>query len=132
MNIKKNKTYIVDHSRKGLFTIRVESVEGEWVGGVIVSGKANALCESNIKRIGEKILIRKSLCKFTEVKKPKVLAAPKADLPHEMGKCPKCGGTLEYGDSYPENEDYCYEWSCKCGASGKEWYSMKFIEHTIN
>lgn len=68
-------------------------------------------------------------------KKPrfKVLHDARLTPVNEMGKCPKGGKYLEYGDSYPENEEYCYEWSCPtCNISGKEWYKMTFIEHTIN
>ena len=71
--------------------------------------------------------------KIQKAKQPKVKAPKIEEFPHEQGKCPKCGGTLDYDESFPENEDYCYEWSCpKCNISGKEWYSMTFIEHTIN
>ena len=71
--------------------------------------------------------------KIQKGKQPKAKAPKIEEFPHEQGKCPKCGKYLEYGDSYPENEDYCYEWSCPtCNISGKEWYKMTFIEHTIN
>jgi len=53
---------------------------------------------------------------------------------HEMGKCPKCGGNLDYGCGEPSDDSqYFYHWKCtECHATGKEWYKMTFIEHTVN
>lgn len=50
------------------------------------------------------------------------------------GECPICGnGDLTYGSSYLEDESYIYEWSCKkCGASGKELYSLTFVAHSLD
>lgn len=61
------KTYTVKHSRKGTFTMRVLDVAGEWVHGVIVAGRANAMLEYNERETGEDITVRDSLCHFTEV-----------------------------------------------------------------
>lgn len=55
-------------------------------------------------------------------------------MDHEMGKCPKCGGNLDYGCGEPSDDSqYFYYWKCtECHATGKEWYKMTFIEHTVN
>lgn len=45
-----------------------------------------------------------------------------------QGLCPVCGGELEYGLGNTGDGDlYVYDVTCnKCGASGKEFYNMKF------
>lgn len=58
-------TYAVNHSRKGKFNMHVTDVRGEWVDGVIVSGKAKALLAYNEKETGEEITVRQCLATFT-------------------------------------------------------------------
>lgn len=50
----------------------------------------------------------------------------------EPGICPQCGrANLEWEASYPEDNMYCYEFTCQdCGAEGKEWYELMY-EKTI-
>lgn len=62
------KTYKINHTRKGRFSIRVESNDGEWVKGLVVSGKAGAMMAHNEREAGEEITVRKSLISsFEEV-----------------------------------------------------------------
>lgn len=58
-------TYAVNDSRKGKFNMLVNRVAGEWVEGVIVSGKATALLECNERETGEEITVRQCLATFT-------------------------------------------------------------------
>lgn len=46
----------------------------------------------------------------------------------QEGICPVCGGELEYTGVREDDDDGCtYPWSCtKCGAAGKEGYSLRF------
>lgn len=63
------KTYNVTHSRKGAFTLRVDSIEGEWVEGEIVAGEAEMLSLSNANLgPGDQITVSASLCVFEEKK----------------------------------------------------------------
>jgi hypothetical protein len=55
------KTYKIDHQRKGVFTIRVESQNEDTVTGIITSGFAGAMMAYNEKDIGDKISLRKSM-----------------------------------------------------------------------
>ena len=57
----------------------------------------------------------------------------KKKIPIEPGVCPKCGHTeLDYGESYPDDELYAYDWSCPhCKATGTEWYRMEFSSHAV-
>ena len=55
------QTYIVNHTRKGKFAMRVTEQDDEWIVGVIVSGTANALIRDNVRGKGEEITVRKSL-----------------------------------------------------------------------
>jgi hypothetical protein len=59
--------YHVRHTRKGQFAMRVDSVDGEWVSGVISSGKATALLSYNKKETGEEITIRDCHSYFTHI-----------------------------------------------------------------
>ena len=60
-------TYAVNHSLIGKFNMFVNRVAGEWVEGVIVSGKAKALLEYNERETGEEITVRQCLSTFTLV-----------------------------------------------------------------
>lgn len=55
--------YKVNHSRKGIFTMRVDSVDGEWAHGVITGGHARYISEDD-RHQGEKITIRIELANF--------------------------------------------------------------------
>ncbi len=57
-------TYAVNHSRKGKFTMLVTAVKGEWIDGIITSGKARAMLAYNERETGEEITCRDSLCTF--------------------------------------------------------------------
>ena len=52
----------------------------------------------------------------------------------EEGVCPKCGGIqLDYGAMDYNGESIYYPYSCpECGIEGKEWFSMTFVQHTID
>jgi len=49
------------------------------------------------------------------------------------GICPKCGSVLlDYGDDELVDNDISYEFTCgDCGAMGKEWYHMEWIESEV-
>lgn len=57
--------YAVNHSRKGKFNMLVTRVDGEWIDGRIVSGKAKALLPYNEKETGEEVTVRQCLATFT-------------------------------------------------------------------
>lgn len=59
MEYVKGDVYTVNHSRKGLFTLRVESEDSTWLTGVIVEGSAGAVMKYNEKYPGDTIQIRK-------------------------------------------------------------------------
>ncbi len=52
------KIYKVKHSRKGVFTIQVTSINETWVTGTIINGTADALLNENIRYEGEEITVR--------------------------------------------------------------------------
>jgi hypothetical protein len=47
-----------------------------------------------------------------------------------QGVCPKCGGKdLDYMEVSFEGESLYFPWICRgCKTSGREWYSMEFVE----
>ena len=49
-----------------------------------------------------------------------------------QGICPKCGSEeLSYDQPKGGDESMAYPFTCTdCGFSGKEWYSMEYIETT--
>lgn len=62
------KEYEVTHSRKGKFYMRINDIDNTWVHGVITGGRAGAMLEYNERFEGEEITVRKSFCKFKEIK----------------------------------------------------------------
>lgn len=67
MNIEAGKFYKVHHSRKGIFHLAVDSIDGEWITGTIIAGKAKAMLDYNEREKGEQITIRESFCTFTPI-----------------------------------------------------------------
>ncbi len=51
-----------------------------------------------------------------------------------VGICPKCGSEdLDYGVIEVQDDMVYYPFTCsECGAEGKEWYDLDFIESTID
>lgn len=59
------REYECVHTRKGRFIMKItDDTNGDWVQGVIAEGRANAMCEYNIKDVGDSITIRRSHCEF--------------------------------------------------------------------
>ena len=54
------KKYLINHERKGQFTVLVESQDDTWIRCVIVAGTAGAYLEYNIRDAGENITLRKA------------------------------------------------------------------------
>lgn len=63
MKYENGKVYIINHSRKGTFGMRVDSQDEEWLTGEVVGGTAKAIMEYNVKEKGEEITVRKNLIK---------------------------------------------------------------------
>jgi hypothetical protein len=59
------KVFKVHHSRKGNFSMKITGIDGEWITGVIVKGRAGAMLYYNERETGETITIRECLCTFT-------------------------------------------------------------------
>lgn len=64
MDLLIDKTYRVNSSRKGVFSMRITSQNREFVTGIIVEGVAGAIMEYNILEEGESVTVRKDLCQF--------------------------------------------------------------------
>lgn len=62
------KTYLCDHSRKGLFVMKVDDVGKEFAAGEIVTGKTHALLPENVKGSGERIAVRIEFAKWKEMR----------------------------------------------------------------
>lgn len=52
------KVYDCHHSRKGTFRMRVDSIDGEWISGIVADGVAEAAMSYNFKHKGDKITVR--------------------------------------------------------------------------
>jgi hypothetical protein len=66
MNVEAGKSYLVKHSRKGTFAMRVDKLDDEWATGVVIGGKAKAMLDYNECDVGDEITVRRSFCQFTE------------------------------------------------------------------
>lgn len=53
-------TYLISHTRKGRFFMRVTGQCDEWLSGVVVAGTAKAMLDYNVKEAGDELTIRKS------------------------------------------------------------------------
>ena len=62
-----DKTYNINHSRKGEFALSVTKVDDEWVTGRLVAGTPHYLNHYNEKELGEEMTVRISFCSFEEV-----------------------------------------------------------------
>jgi hypothetical protein len=68
-------------------------------------------------------MARKTICGKSEIKKK---------IKQEPGKCPVCGSyAIEYGSTQLEGDNLGYEFSCKCGAYGIEWYALEYAETLV-
>jgi len=68
MTYEAGRTYDIDHSRKGRMTIAVTAVNGEWITGTIVTGKAKMLSIMNEDLgPGEQLTFRDSLARILAV-----------------------------------------------------------------
>lgn len=66
--LKTGATYMVHHTRKGKFSMRVINDAGTFVDGVILHGHAKAILRSNELWPGQEITVRKSLANFYLIK----------------------------------------------------------------
>jgi hypothetical protein len=62
--IQIGKIYNVAHSRKGKFTMRITSISGEWITGIIIDSTAKAMLGYNYKYSGDEITVRECFCTF--------------------------------------------------------------------
>jgi hypothetical protein len=70
-NLEIGEIYNVSHSRKGSFVIGITDINGEWISGVILEGRARYISFENTRMVdagatGMPITIRAKLCYFTE------------------------------------------------------------------
>lgn len=64
MNI--GKTYLVNSSRKGVFTGKLINEGDDFATFEITAGVAKAMMDYNVREKGEEVSVRKSFCAFTE------------------------------------------------------------------
>ena len=62
------KNYEVFSSRKGKFKMNLTHQDDAWATGVIIQGKAKAICSYNERMAGEEVTVRKELSSFTLIK----------------------------------------------------------------
>ena len=67
--LETGKVYRIRHSRKGKFSVCIDSQDSEWVNTTIVAGKAGAMLDYNEREGGEQIALRKSHIVWAEEEK---------------------------------------------------------------
>ncbi|WP_343741798.1 hypothetical protein [Herbaspirillum huttiense] len=60
MGIQTGQKYLVNHQRKGVFYMKLESINGKWVTGVVVEPEKD-------QAIGDEITVRIDFCSFCVV-----------------------------------------------------------------
>ena len=70
MEIEINKTYEINHTRKGRFIIRVTKQDERWITGILQAGKPKMINHKNDILDGEEITVRKSFCTFAPFPNP--------------------------------------------------------------
>lgn len=70
IEIRLNKIYEVNHSRKGRFIIRITRQDEESVTGILQAGKPKMMNPDNEIDDGEEITLRKSFCTFAVFPQP--------------------------------------------------------------
>lgn len=53
-------TYLISHTRKGRFFMRVTGQSDECLNGIVVAGTAKAMLDYNVKEAGDEVTLRKS------------------------------------------------------------------------
>lgn len=66
MDLQVGKEYLVKHSRKGTFAARVAAFDSTWATLVMSGGKASARMAYNEATVGDEVVVRLTLCQFTE------------------------------------------------------------------
>jgi hypothetical protein len=66
MNLELNKNYLINSSRKGVFTGNCTHFDDTWASFLITAGRAKAMMEYNEVDKGEEVIVRRSFCTFTE------------------------------------------------------------------
>lgn len=62
-----DKTYNINHRRKGEFALSITDVDETWATGRLVAGTPHYLNHYNEKELGEVMTVRISLCSFEEL-----------------------------------------------------------------
>ena len=60
MTLENGETYLINHSRKGTFAMRVSNQYDDWTQGVVVGGQTEALLDYNVNFVGDNVTIRSS------------------------------------------------------------------------
>lgn len=66
-NLEVGKIYEISHARKGRFTAKILSVQGDFCTAGILDGKASARLDYNVRLTGEEISMRISLIRAKPV-----------------------------------------------------------------
>jgi hypothetical protein len=61
------KAYKVNHSREGIFLMRIDGQDSLFAYGVLLEGVTKVLLDYNENIVGDEIAVRKDLCQFKEV-----------------------------------------------------------------
>jgi len=72
VEIEDGKEYIITHTRKGMFAMRVDSQDDTWVNGVIVGGATSTMMAYNEKEKGDNLSIRREFI-MQAIEQPPIL-----------------------------------------------------------
>ena len=65
MELQTGRIYRVQHSRKGCFLARIDSMDDEWVHGTVAKGEVRMMSADGNLRIGSPVTMRRSFTTFS-------------------------------------------------------------------
>jgi hypothetical protein len=68
MEIETGKTYGIKHKWRGRLVAKIIGINEEWIKCQIIEGKASGVDPENDKYIEYFVMVKKSMCEFSQVK----------------------------------------------------------------
>ena len=96
VNLEVGKTYLINHSRKGVFAAEVSKIREDWLDCVVIEGFTNTTLLENVCYMGDSVSLKRQFI----ISATEVLSAQQSTK-----NCANC----EYKAMHsPEDKGHCY------------------------